>query len=97
MNNTSEVDLISYLFPLFLEYLPEPSKAQDHLKKLSEVLNEDLRIRGYMNNVVDPAVTCKKAIQAVVSLDEENFRIISATLPRNHMKKGKEKKKGKPT
>ena len=53
---------------MFTEYLPDPSKAQEHLKKLSEVLNEDLRIRGYMNHVVDPAVTCKKATQAVVSV-----------------------------
>ena len=61
------ITLFFYLFLFCPEYLPDPSKAQEHLKKLSEVLNEDMRIRSFMNHVVDPAVTCKKAIQAVVS------------------------------
>ncbi|XP_038055315.1 sister chromatid cohesion protein PDS5 homolog A-B-like [Patiria miniata] len=45
--------------------LPEPNKAIDHLKKLTSLLEEDLKARAAMEKVVDPKVTCKRAKQSV--------------------------------
>ena len=53
------------------EHLPEPTKAVDHLKKLTAVLEEDHKVRAAMEKVVDPKVTCKRALQSVVSITHE--------------------------
>ncbi|XP_033110666.1 sister chromatid cohesion protein PDS5 homolog A-B-like [Anneissia japonica] len=45
--------------------LPDPAKAQEHLKRLREVLDTDLRIRKFLQTIVSPGVTCKKATFAV--------------------------------
>ncbi|XP_077867919.1 sister chromatid cohesion protein PDS5 homolog A-B-like [Saccoglossus kowalevskii] len=45
--------------------LPEPSKAQDHIKKLAELLGEDNQVRIHLETIVAPDCSCKKAEQAV--------------------------------
>ncbi|XP_071951417.1 sister chromatid cohesion protein PDS5 homolog A-B-like isoform X2 [Antedon mediterranea] len=45
--------------------LPDPTKAQEHLKRLREVLDTDQRIRKFLQIIVSPSVTCKRAQQAV--------------------------------
>ncbi|XP_077983606.1 sister chromatid cohesion protein PDS5 homolog A-like isoform X2 [Glandiceps talaboti] len=45
--------------------LPESSKAQDHMKKLSEILHGDSNIRNHLDTLVSPGCSCKKADQAV--------------------------------
>ena len=55
------------VFDFLLEHLPEPAKAVDHLKKLASMLEEDLKVRSALEKLVDPKVTCKRALQSVVS------------------------------
>lgn len=45
--------------------LPEPNKAQEHLKKFNHVLREDKRIRHCLKALVSPDCTCRKAEDAV--------------------------------
>uniref|UniRef100_A0A3B3T600 PDS5 cohesin associated factor B n=1 Tax=Paramormyrops kingsleyae TaxID=1676925 RepID=A0A3B3T600_9TELE len=41
--------------------LPDPGKAQDFVKKLAQVLEEDERIRSQLDTLVSPACSCKQA------------------------------------
>ncbi|KAG9348468.1 hypothetical protein JZ751_002203 [Albula glossodonta] len=41
--------------------LPDPGKAQDFVKKLAQVLEEDERIRKQLETLVSPACSCKQA------------------------------------
>ncbi|XP_071847616.1 sister chromatid cohesion protein PDS5 homolog A-B-like [Apostichopus japonicus] len=45
--------------------LPDSNKSQEHLKKMVKALQEDGRLLSYMNVVISPDVTCKKAAHAV--------------------------------
>ncbi|XP_070552644.1 sister chromatid cohesion protein PDS5 homolog B-like [Ptychodera flava] len=45
--------------------LPDSFKAQEHMKKLAEILADDNHIRNQMDVIVSPACSCKKAEQAV--------------------------------
>ena len=47
--------------------LPDPGKAQDFVKKLAQVLEEDERIRDQLETLVSPACSCKQAEVCVVS------------------------------
>ena len=46
---------------------PGPSKAQDFVKKLAQVLEDDERIRDQLETLVSPACSCKQAEVCVVS------------------------------
>ncbi|MBN3314043.1 PDS5B protein, partial [Atractosteus spatula] len=41
--------------------LPDPGKAQDFVKKLAQVLEEDERIRNHLETLVSPTCSCKQA------------------------------------
>uniref|UniRef100_A0A8C9WPJ8 PDS5 cohesin associated factor B n=1 Tax=Scleropages formosus TaxID=113540 RepID=A0A8C9WPJ8_SCLFO len=41
--------------------LPDPGKAQDFVKKLAQVLEEDERIRSQLETLVSPTCSCKQA------------------------------------
>uniref|UniRef100_A0A672FZ64 PDS5 cohesin associated factor B n=1 Tax=Salarias fasciatus TaxID=181472 RepID=A0A672FZ64_SALFA len=41
--------------------LPDPGKAQDFVKKLSQVLDDDERIRDQLETLVSPSCSCKQA------------------------------------
>ncbi|KAJ8412475.1 hypothetical protein AAFF_G00128110 [Aldrovandia affinis] len=41
--------------------LPDPGKAQDFVKKLAQVLEEDERVREQLETLVSPACSCKQA------------------------------------
>ncbi|CAB1333279.1 unnamed protein product [Coregonus sp. 'balchen'] len=41
--------------------LPDPGKAQDFVKKLAQVLEDDERIRNQLETLVSPACSCKQA------------------------------------
>ncbi|KAJ8342625.1 hypothetical protein SKAU_G00325530 [Synaphobranchus kaupii] len=41
--------------------LPDPGKAQDFVKKLAQILEEDERIREQLDTLVSPACSCKQA------------------------------------
>uniref|UniRef100_A0A3Q2NNN2 PDS5 cohesin associated factor B n=1 Tax=Fundulus heteroclitus TaxID=8078 RepID=A0A3Q2NNN2_FUNHE len=41
--------------------LPDPGKAQDFVKKLAQVLEDDERIRDQLETLVSPACSCKQA------------------------------------
>ena len=45
---------------------PGPSKAQDFVKKLAQVLEDDERIRDQLETLVSPACSCKQAEVCVV-------------------------------
>jgi sister-chromatid-cohesion protein PDS5 len=45
--------------------LPEPLKAQEHLKKFVKIVIDDVRIRGQLLKVTSPDCECKKAEEAV--------------------------------
>uniref|UniRef100_A0A3B3UW46 PDS5 cohesin associated factor B n=1 Tax=Poecilia latipinna TaxID=48699 RepID=A0A3B3UW46_9TELE len=48
--------------------LPDPGKAQDFVKKLAQVLEDDERIRDQLETLVSPTCSCKQAEVCVVSL-----------------------------
>lgn len=52
--------------------LPDPGKAQDFVKKLAQVLDDDERIRDQLETLVSPSCSCKQAEVCVVS--SENSR-----------------------
>ncbi|GAA6092619.1 sister chromatid cohesion protein PDS5 homolog B isoform X1, partial [Tachysurus ichikawai] len=41
--------------------LPDPGKAQDFVKKLAQVLEEDEKIRKQLETLVSPTCSCKQA------------------------------------
>eukprot|EP00057_Strongylocentrotus_purpuratus_P033215 XP_790621.2 PREDICTED: sister chromatid cohesion protein PDS5 homolog A [Strongylocentrotus purpuratus] len=45
--------------------LPEPGKAQDHVRRMIEDFAMDKRTRTFMLQVINPKTLCKKAIQGV--------------------------------
>lgn len=47
--------------------LPDPGKAQDFVKKLAQVLDDDERIRDQLETLVSPSCSCKQAEVCVVS------------------------------
>lgn len=49
--------------------LPDPGKAQDFVKKLAQVLDDDERIRDQLETLVSPSCSCKQAEVCVVSID----------------------------
>lgn len=49
--------------------LPDPGKAQDFVKKLAQVLDDDERIRDQLETLVSPSCSCKQAEVCVVSFD----------------------------
>lgn len=49
--------------------LPDPGKAQDFVKKLAQVLDDDERIRDQLETLVSPSCSCKQAEVCVVSTD----------------------------
>lgn len=48
--------------------LPDPGKAQDFVKKLAQVLDDDERIRDQLETLVSPSCSCKQAEVCVVSV-----------------------------
>ncbi|TMS14267.1 Sister chromatid cohesion protein PDS5-like protein B [Larimichthys crocea] len=46
--------------------LPDPGKAQDFVKKLAQVLDDDERIRDQLETLVSPSCSCKQAEVCVV-------------------------------
>ncbi|XP_033631571.1 sister chromatid cohesion protein PDS5 homolog A-B-like [Asterias rubens] len=60
-----KVKLIDPKLVAISKHLPEPAKAVDHLKKLASMLEEDLKVRSALEKLVDPKVTCKRALQSV--------------------------------
>lgn len=51
-----------------IENLPDPGKAQDFVKKLAQVLDDDERIRDQLETLVSPSCSCKQAEVCVVSV-----------------------------
>lgn len=49
--------------------LPDPGKAQDFVKKLAQVLEDDERIRDQLETLVSPSCSCKQAEVCVVGID----------------------------
>ena len=47
--------------------LPDPTKANEYIKKFNEIVHEDTRIRGYLIKLTSTDCTCKKAEECVVS------------------------------
>nr|XP_054754844.1 sister chromatid cohesion protein PDS5 homolog A-like [Lytechinus pictus] len=45
--------------------LPEPGKAQEHVRRMVDEFAVDKRTRSYMQQVISPKALCKKAIQGV--------------------------------
>ena len=51
---------------MFTGNLPDPGKAQDFVKKLAQVLDDDERIRDQLETLVSPTCSCKQAEVCVV-------------------------------
>lgn len=62
----------SFKFRVATGNLPDPGKAQDFVKKLAQVLDDDERIRDQLETLVSPSCSCKQAEVCVVS--SENYR-----------------------
>lgn len=58
--------LCFWIFFFFLGNLPDPGKAQDFVKKLAQVLEEDEKIRKQLETLVSPTCSCKQAEVCVV-------------------------------
>uniref|UniRef100_A0A8C5UVH0 PDS5 cohesin associated factor B n=1 Tax=Microcebus murinus TaxID=30608 RepID=A0A8C5UVH0_MICMU len=54
------LDLIKNIF-LMLRNLPDPGKAQDFMKKFTQVLEDDEKIRKQLEVLVSPTCSCKQA------------------------------------
>uniref|UniRef100_A0AAZ3RPG6 PDS5 cohesin associated factor B n=1 Tax=Oncorhynchus tshawytscha TaxID=74940 RepID=A0AAZ3RPG6_ONCTS len=56
------LDLVKQPKVLLINWnLPDPGKAQDFVKKLAQVLDDDERIRNQLETLVSPACSCKQA------------------------------------
>uniref|UniRef100_A0A674MWV9 PDS5 cohesin associated factor B n=1 Tax=Takifugu rubripes TaxID=31033 RepID=A0A674MWV9_TAKRU len=51
----------SFTCPVAAGNLPDPGKAQDFVKKLAQVLDDDERIRDQLETLVSPSCSCKQA------------------------------------
>lgn len=72
LQNTTELkpfELTSLCPAWLVGNLPDPGKAQDFVKKLAQVLDDDERIRDQLETLVSPSCSCKQAEVCVVSLD----------------------------
>lgn len=56
------------LFWLFKGNLPDPGKAQDFMKKFTQVLEDDEKIRSQLEMLVSPTCSCKQAEGCVVRI-----------------------------
>lgn len=69
-NNATKLKPLNCLSPAWpAGNLPDPGKAQDFVKKLAQVLDDDERIRDQLETLVSPSCSCKQAEVCVVSLD----------------------------
>lgn len=50
--------------------LPDPGKAQDFMKKFTQVLEDDEKIRKQLEVLVSPTCSCKQAEGCVVREDD---------------------------
>lgn len=62
----ASVCLFLTIFLFLLGNLPDPGKAQDFVKKLAQVLEEDEKIRKQLETLVSPTCSCKQAEVCVV-------------------------------
>ena len=53
-------------FNLIKGNLPDPGKAQDFMKKFTQVLEDDEKIRKQLEVLVSPTCSCKQAEGCVV-------------------------------
>lgn len=53
---------------LFKGNLPDPGKAQDFMKKFTQVLEDDEKIRSQLEMLVSPTCSCKQAEGCVVRI-----------------------------
>uniref|UniRef100_A0A671XLK9 PDS5 cohesin associated factor B n=1 Tax=Sparus aurata TaxID=8175 RepID=A0A671XLK9_SPAAU len=53
--------LIVHILKIYPWNLPDPGKAQDFVKKLAQVLDDDERIRDQLETLVSPSCSCKQA------------------------------------
>ncbi len=51
--------------------MPEPVKATEFIRKLSDQLSRDANLLSLMERVVDQSVSCEEGMQAVVSKRKE--------------------------
>lgn len=61
----------SFTFRVAAGNLPDPGKAQDFVKKLAQVLDDDERIRDQLETLVSPSCSCKQAEICVVSFEND--------------------------
>lgn len=57
------------LFYFLKGNLPDPGKAQDFMKKFTQVLEDDDKIRHQLETLVSPTCSCKQAEGCVVRID----------------------------
>uniref|UniRef100_A0A4W5ML85 PDS5 cohesin associated factor B n=1 Tax=Hucho hucho TaxID=62062 RepID=A0A4W5ML85_9TELE len=70
------LDLVKQPKVLLINWnLPDPGKAQDFVKKLAQVLDDDERIRNQLETLVSPACSCKQAQVCVVSRESVCVRL----------------------
>uniref|UniRef100_A0A8B9NSB8 PDS5 cohesin associated factor B n=1 Tax=Accipiter nisus TaxID=211598 RepID=A0A8B9NSB8_9AVES len=55
------IKINSAFFCLFKGNLPDPGKAQDFMKKFTQVLEDDEKIRSQLEMLVSPTCSCKQA------------------------------------
>uniref|UniRef100_A0A452IXL9 Uncharacterized protein n=1 Tax=Gopherus agassizii TaxID=38772 RepID=A0A452IXL9_9SAUR len=53
--------ICSVIFLIFKGNLPDPGKAQDFMKKFTQVLEDDDKIRNQLEMLVSPSCSCKQA------------------------------------
>ncbi|XP_061103891.1 sister chromatid cohesion protein PDS5 homolog B-like isoform X2 [Conger conger] len=56
---------------LITRNLPDPGKAQDFVKKLAQILEEDERVRQQLDTLVSPACSCKQAEDCVKDITKK--------------------------
>jgi sister-chromatid-cohesion protein PDS5 len=60
------------------KFLPEPVKATEFIRKLSQQMLTDSNLLPLMERVVEPDVSCAECMQAVVSKGRINYQLPAA-------------------
>lgn len=72
--------VLIWRFLIFKGNLPDPGKAQDFMKKFTQVLEDDEKIRNQLEMLVSPSCSCKQAEGCVVRIAFRTFDVLVTKL-----------------
>jgi len=64
---------MQYKYFLTAGNLPDPVKAQEHMRRFSKMIQDDGRVRTQLTKLLSTDCTCKRAEECVVSVSGHNL------------------------